>query len=114
MIVVTGGLILGLMYMFVLITPYFYLIETQWTTCSNENAGYALVMRIGRVNLKLTSGKTFRLKSIHYAPDIKWNMISGSLLVQEGFKVVFECNKVVISEGSYFIGKGFSVMISSS
>ena len=35
------------------------------------------------------------------------NLISTSLLVQHGFKLIFESNKVVITKNKSFIGKGY-------
>jgi hypothetical protein len=40
-------------------------------------------------------------------PSIKKNLISASLLCRDGFKLVFESNKVVISRYGQFIGKGY-------
>ncbi len=52
---------------------------------------------IGIGNLKLTSGKTLILHNMQHAPEIRRNLISGSLLVQLRYKIVLESNKVVIS-----------------
>ena len=38
---------------------------------------------------------------------INKNLVSGSLLCQDGFKLVFESNKVVISKYVQFVGKGY-------
>jgi hypothetical protein len=35
------------------------------------------------------------------------NLVSGSLLCRDGFKVVLESNKVVVSKNGQFIGKGY-------
>jgi hypothetical protein len=35
------------------------------------------------------------------------NLVSGSLFYRDGFKVVLESNKVVISKHGQFIGKGY-------
>jgi hypothetical protein len=40
-------------------------------------------------------------------PSIKKNLISASLLCQDGFKLAIESNKVVISRYGQFIGKGY-------
>ena len=44
---------------------------------------------------------------MQHAPSINRNLISGSLLCRDGFKLVFESNKVVISKFGNFIGKGY-------
>ena len=35
------------------------------------------------------------------------NLVSGSLLCRDWFKVVFESNKVIVSKFGQFIGKGY-------
>ncbi|WVZ63004.1 hypothetical protein U9M48_012685 [Paspalum notatum var. saurae] len=35
------------------------------------------------------------------------NLVSGSLLLRDGFKVVLESNKVIVSRHGLFIGKGY-------
>ena len=60
-----------------------------------------------RSKLKLSSGNNVHLKNVQHAPSINRNLISGSLLCRDGFKLVFESNKVVISKFGNFIGKGY-------
>ena len=69
------------------------------------NGSHATVLGVGTVDLKFTSGKIMRLKNVQHAPSIKKNLVSGSLLCRDGFKLVFESNKVVISRYGQFIGK---------
>jgi hypothetical protein len=71
------------------------------------NGSYARVLGAGTVNLKLTSGKTLRLRNVQHVPTIKENLVSGSLLCRDGFKLVFESNKCVLSKYENFIGKGY-------
>ena len=40
-------------------------------------------------------------------PTIKKNLVSGSLLCRDGFKLVFESNKCILSNFGTFIGKGY-------
>ena len=40
-------------------------------------------------------------------PSIKKNLISGSLLCRDGFKLVFESNKCVLSKYGTFVRKGY-------
>ena len=44
---------------------------------------------------------------MHHVPSINKNLVSGSLLCRDGFKLVFESNKVVISKYVQFVGKGY-------
>jgi hypothetical protein len=69
------------------------------------NISGASVLGVGMVELKLTSGKTVHLKNMQHAPIINRNLISVSLLCQDGYKLVFKSNKVVMSKFGNFIGK---------
>src|SRR3954470_510103 len=71
------------------------------------NMSHAIVRGVGTVDLKFTSGKTVRLKNVHHVSFINKNLVSGSRLCRDGFKLVFESNKVVISKYGQFIGKGY-------
>jgi hypothetical protein len=71
------------------------------------NGSRASVQGVGTVNLKFTSGKTVQLKNVQHVPSINKNLVSGSLLCRDGFKLVFESNKVVISKYGQFVGKGY-------
>ena len=53
------------------------------------NGARAAVHGVGTVVLKLTSGKIVQLKNVHHVPSIKKNLISGSLLCRDGYKLVF-------------------------
>jgi len=69
------------------------------------NGSHARVLSAGTVNLKLTSGKTVQLKNVQHIPTIKKNLVSGSLLCRDGYKLVFESNKCILSKFGTFIGK---------
>ena len=71
------------------------------------NGSHASVHGVGTVDLKFTSGKIVQLKNVQHVPAIKEILISGSLLCKEGFKLVFESNKVVVSRYGLFVGKGY-------
>jgi hypothetical protein len=47
------------------------------------NGSRATVHGVGRVDLKLTSGKTLSLKNVQHVPRINRNIISGSLLCRD-------------------------------
>ena len=51
----------------------------------------------GKVILKMTFGKELTLNNVLYGPDICKNLVSDSLLIKHGFRLVFEPDKVVIS-----------------
>jgi hypothetical protein len=44
---------------------------------------------------------------VQHVPTIKNNLVSGSLLCRDGFKLVFESNKCVLSKYGTFVGKGY-------
>jgi hypothetical protein len=71
------------------------------------NRACAAVRGVGTVDLKLTSGKTVKLKNMHHVLLIKKNLISGSMLCRDGYKLVFESNKCVVSKYDTFVGKGY-------
>ncbi|RVW85618.1 Retrovirus-related Pol polyprotein from transposon TNT 1-94 [Vitis vinifera] len=60
----------------------------------------------GKVILKRTSGKELTLTNVLYVPEIRKNLVSGSLLNNHGFRLVFESNKVVLSKSGMYVGKG--------
>jgi hypothetical protein len=44
---------------------------------------------------------------VQHVPTIKKNLVSGSLLCRDVFKLVFESNKCIISKFGTFVGKGY-------
>ena len=71
------------------------------------NGTHAAVPGAGTANLKFTSRKIVQLKNVQHVPSIKKNLVSGSLLCRDGFKLTFESNKFVVSKYGTFIGKGY-------
>ena len=60
------------------------------------NGSHASIHGVGTVDLKFTSGKIVHLKNVQHVPSMNKNLVSGSLLCRDGFKVVLESNKVVV------------------
>ena len=71
------------------------------------DSGTARVARRGKVLLKFTSGKSLALHSVLYVPNMCRNLVSGFLLNKADLKIVFESNKIVLSQNGDFVGKGF-------
>jgi hypothetical protein len=71
------------------------------------NRSHARVLGVGTVILRFTSGKTMLLKNMQHVPSIKKNLVSGSLLCRDGYKLVFESNKCILSKYGTFVGKGY-------
>jgi hypothetical protein len=71
------------------------------------NESHSRVLSVGMVNLKFISGKTVQLKNVQHVRTIKKNLVNGSLLCRDGFKLVFESNKCILSKFGTFVGKGY-------
>nr|GEU77298.1 retrotransposon-related protein [Tanacetum cinerariifolium] len=61
----------------------------------------------GKFILKLTSGKDLVISNVFHVPNIPKNMISGPILSNKGFKLVFESDKFVTTKGGVYVGKGY-------
>lgn len=61
----------------------------------------------GKVLLKFTSGKSLALQSVLHVPNMCRNLVSGFLLNKAELKIVFESNKIVLSQNGDFVVKGF-------
>ena len=44
-----------------------------------------------------------------HVPDIRKNLISGSILSKKGFRMVFESDKFALTKGGMYVGKGYLV-----
>ena len=71
------------------------------------NDSVAQVSGRGRINLEFTSGKILVLNNVLHVPTIRRNLISSSILLSVGYRIVMDSNKVVISKNNVFIGKGY-------
>ena len=71
------------------------------------NSSVSMVEGKGTVTLNFTSGKTIRLNDVLHVPEIRKNLISGSMLSKKGFKMVFESDKMVLSKAGIYIGRGY-------
>jgi hypothetical protein len=69
------------------------------------NGSQAFVHGVGTVHPKLTSEKIAQLKNVQHVPSINKNLVGGSILCRDGFKVVLESNKFVVSKCRQFIVK---------
>ena len=70
------------------------------------DSGTARVAEKGKVLLKFTPGKSLALYSILHVPNMCRNLVSRFLLNKAGLKIVFESNKIVLSQNGDFVGKG--------
>jgi hypothetical protein len=71
------------------------------------NRACAVVRVVGTMDLNLTSEKFVQLKNVHRVPSIRKNLISSSLLCQDGYKLLFKSNKCIISKYETFLCKDY-------
>ncbi|KFK33863.1 hypothetical protein AALP_AA5G069800 [Arabis alpina] len=71
------------------------------------NSATSKIAGYGKVVLKLTSERELSLTNVVYVPDMRKNLISGSLLSKHGFTVKLDADKLVLSKNGMFLGKGF-------
>jgi hypothetical protein len=74
---------------------------TRDSSMMMDNGSHASVHGVDTVDLKLTLKKI-----VQHFRSINKNLVSGSLLCRDGFKVVLESNKFVMPKCGQFIGKG--------
>ena len=68
------------------------------------DSGTARVAEMGKVLLKFTSGKFLALHFVLHDPNMCRNLVSGFLLNKASLKIVFESNKIILSQNSDFVG----------
>uniref|UniRef100_A0A2N9G3P9 CCHC-type domain-containing protein n=1 Tax=Fagus sylvatica TaxID=28930 RepID=A0A2N9G3P9_FAGSY len=69
------------------------------------NSSTAKVEGKGKVILKMTSGKELTLNDVLHVPDIRKNLVSGSLLSKNGLKLVFEFDKFILTKSGTYVDK---------
>nr|GEW18086.1 Pol polyprotein [Tanacetum cinerariifolium] len=65
------------------------------------------IQRKGKVILKLTSRKDLVLSNMLHVPNITKNLISGPILSNKEFNLVFELDKFVVTKSGVYVGKGY-------
>ena len=71
------------------------------TSASSEIKGQ------GKVVLEMTFRKDLTLTNALYVPEIRKNLVFGSLLNSHGYRMVFKSNKFVLSKSGMSVGKGY-------
>ena len=71
------------------------------------NSTTSPIVGLGKVVLKMTSGKELTLIDVLHVPDIRKNLVSGSALVKVGFRLVFQSNNFVLTKNGVFVEKGY-------
>ncbi|CAM8982077.1 unnamed protein product [Rhodiola kirilowii] len=67
----------------------------------------APILRIGQVEIEFSSGKNIVLVNVLYVPNIRKNIVSGTVLNKQGYRQVYEADNYVLSKGGVFVGKGY-------
>lgn len=68
----------------------------------------AKVLGKGSVKLNFTSEKKVLLINMLHVPNICKNLVFANLLCKRGIKAVIEFDKIILSKGGVFVGKGYS------
>ena len=71
------------------------------------NSSSSKVEGQGKVVLKMTSGKKLTLNDVLHVPEIRKNLVSGSLLSKKGFKLVFVSDNFILTKNGLYVGKGY-------
>ncbi|BFG40515.1 hypothetical protein CerSpe_267890 [Prunus speciosa] len=88
----------------------------MFTTYQQLNQGEQLLMGNssaskvegqGKVVLKMTSGKELTLNQVLHVPDIRKNLVYGALLSKNGFRLVYEADRFVLTKNGMYVGKGY-------
>ena len=61
------------------------------------NSSTAKVIGQGKVIFQLSSGKSLTLTEVLHVPEVRKNLVFGSVLSKNGFELVFEANKFVVT-----------------
>ena len=55
----------------------------------------------------MTSSKELTLNDVLHVPEIRKNLVSGSLLSKKGFKLVFVSDNFILTKNEMCVGKGY-------
>ena len=61
----------------------------------------------GKVLLKLTSENVLTLSDVLHVPNIRWNLVSVPLLGKSGVTIMFDSEKIVLTNNDAFVRKGY-------
>ena len=70
------------------------------------NSSSSKVEGQGKVVLKMTSGKELTLNDVLHVPEIRKNLVFGSLLSKKGFKLVFVSDNFILTKNRMYWGRG--------
>ena len=71
------------------------------------NSSTSKVVGKGKVILKMNPGKKLTLHDVLHVPYIRKDLVSCSPLSKNGFKLVIEFDKFVLTKNGMYVGKGY-------
>ena len=86
--------------------PMSWYIDSGTTRYVCKNKYLCLLIKVyakGQVELMFMLGNLLVLRDVYYTPDISRNLVSSSLLIRLGYKLVFEADRCIISKSNLFI-----------
>lgn len=102
-ILLNGGLTQGIIFMCLLISPCVFSYKvTRASSVLVGNRSHASVRGASTIDLKFTLRMI-----VQHVPSITKNLVNDSPLCQDGFKLAFISNKVLLHKYGQFIGKGY-------
>ncbi|CAA7023747.1 unnamed protein product [Microthlaspi erraticum] len=60
------------------------------------NVSHSKIEGTGKVVLKMTSGRELTLNNVKHVPDMRKNLISGTLMSKHGFAINFESDQLIL------------------
>jgi hypothetical protein len=71
------------------------------------NSSTFKVVDVGKVTLKMTFEKLLTLNNVLHVADIRKNLVFGSLLGKNSFKMVFKSDKFILFKSGMFVRKWY-------
>jgi hypothetical protein len=62
---------------------------------------------VDKVVLNMTSGEKMTLVDVLHVPEMRKNLVSGPELSRDGFRIVLEADKLVVSKAGQYVGEGY-------
>ena len=87
-------------------TPY-TMVKEEEKQVFIGNSRSSPVIGKGKFLLKKISGNVLTLNDVLHVLDIRWNLVSVSLLGKTGVKIMFESDKIMLTKVDAFVRKGY-------
>ena len=87
-------------------TPYTMVKEGEKQVFMGNSRSSPVIGK-GKFLLKKISGNVLTLNDVLHVLDIRWNLVSVSLLGKIGVKIMFESDKIMLTKTDAFVRKGY-------